>query len=689
MRAVFFENKDLMVNHMKRKLAALMCSVLLLTGCGNDNTQPKCAELITTTDREISVSVSKIDNLPSDFLMGADVSSYLAIDKSGAVYYDYDGNKLDMDGLFALLKSSGMDIVRFRVWNDPYDDKGRGYGGGNNDVQAAVTMGTSATKAGLQVMIDFHYSDFWADPNKQMTPKAWLVMSDEEKVQALEDYTRESLLKLKDAGVNVTIVSVGNETDNGMSGETGWGEKCALYNAGSRAIREVFPDALIAVHYSNPEHDYVTYAKHLTDYNVDYDIFGTSYYPCWHGTLENLTSTMKEIADITGKRVMVLETSWAYTLEDGDGNGNTVSHEENSDNPYYSYSVQGQADEISSVTQAIADVGDAALGCLYWEPAWIPVNYYNPQGRDADKIFESNKKAWEKYGSGWASSYASVYDPSDAGVYYGGSAVDNQALFDFAGYALDSLNTFRYMREGHEARGLTLSQIIMPAPISLEYGEDIHDYLPMTVRGELNNKQRITFNVEWDEDELASITGVGEYTAHCTITDEIPGSDGTPRKVMIKVNILPENLLVNGDMERGDATGWDISDPMAGITTDDPYRGDYSLHFWSEGQVSFTASQKITADRSGEMVFSMKAQGGDMGDGHVVKIVVTNETTGASSEGSVTLAGWQKWQETGSITDSGIAAVQVNAGDKVTLEIVVSGAAGGWGTIDDVFLAYR
>ena len=669
--------------------ALIISSVLSSSGCGNDNTTPVCADMLNTADREISVSVAKIDNLPSDFLMGADVSSYLAIDKSGGKYYDYDGKELDMDGFFTLLKTSGLDIVRFRVWNDPYDEKGRGYGGGNCDTDAAVTMGTSATKAGLQIMIDFHYSDFWADPNKQMTPKAWQAMSDSEKESALESYTRESLLKLKDAGVNVTIVSIGNETDNGMSGGTGWAEKCALYSAGSRAVREVFPDALVAIHYSNPEHDYVKYAQYLTDYKVDYDIFGTSYYPYWHGTLENLTSVMKEIADITGKRVMVLETSWAYTLEDGDGNGNTVSHEENSDDPYYSFSVQGQADEISSVTQAIADVGDAALGCLYWEPAWIPVKYYNPTGRDAAKILESNKKAWEKYGSGWASSYASAYDPEDAGVYYGGSAVDNQALFDFGGHALDSLNTFRYMREGHEAEELTLSQIILPAPISFEYGEDIHDYLPMTVRGELDNKQRITFNVEWDEEELASFTGVGEYTAHCTIIDEIPGGDGTPRKVMLKVNILPENLLVNGDMESGDATGWTISDPMAGITTDDPYRGSYSLHFWSEGQVSFTASQNITADKDGELVFSMKAQGGDMGDGHVVKAVVTNETTGVSAEGSVTLAGWQKWQETGSISDAGIAALSVRAGDKVTFEIVVSGSAGGWGTIDDVFLSYQ
>lgn len=670
-------------------LSLSFSAMVLMSGCGASSSEPKCAELLDTSARDISVSVSRIDDLPADFIMGADVSSYLSISESGAVYYDFEGNKLDMDGFFGLLKQSGIDLVRFRVWNDPYDEKGRGYGGGNCDTKTAVQMGKSATAAGLQVMIDFHYSDFWADPGKQMTPKAWLAMPDDEKAAALESFTADSLTELKNAGVNVTIVSIGNETDNGMSGEKGWTEKCNLYNAGSRAVRTVFPEAMVAVHFSNPEHDYVTYARHLSDCNVDYDIFGTSYYPYWHGTLENLTAVMSEIAEMTGKRVMVLETSWAYTLEDGDGSGNTVSHESNSSDPFFSFSVQGQADEIASVTRAIADVGDAALGCLYWEPAWIPVRYYDPKGSDADRILEANRKSWEKYGSGWASSYASVYDPEDAGVYYGGSAVDNQALFDFAGYPLDSLRTFRYMREGHEAEGLTLSQVIMPAAVSIEIGEDIREYLPMTVRGELNNKQRLTFNVEWDEAELAQLTAVGEYTVHCTITDEIPGSDGTPRRVMLKVNVLPHNLLTNGDFEKGDNTGWDISDPLAGVTEDDPYRGNYALHFWSEGKVEFEASQNVTADKNGEMVFSMRAQGGDLGDGHVVRLEVINNSTGQTYEGNVTLTGWQSWKETGYYADPDVAAFTVSAGDTVTVRIFVSGAAGGWGTIDDVFLAYK
>ena len=140
-----------------RGLSLVTSAMLLMSGCGGGSSEPKCSELMDRTARDVSVSVSRIDDLPADFVMGADVSSYLSIDKSGASFYDFEGNKVDMDGYFRLLKESGLDIVRFRVWNDPFDEKGRGYGGGNCDTSAAVTMGKSATKAGLQVMIDYRF----------------------------------------------------------------------------------------------------------------------------------------------------------------------------------------------------------------------------------------------------------------------------------------------------------------------------------------------------------------------------------------------------------------------------------------------------------------------------------------------------------------------------------------------------
>lgn len=152
--------------------------------------------------------------------------------------------------------------------------------------------------------------------------------------------------------------------------------------------------------------------------------------------------------------MIVAETSWAYTLEDGDGSGNTVAEGSNDtaygDLVYYDFSVQGQADEISAVIAAMADTTNG-IGVFYWEPAWIPVQVYNADAVKAETILSENKEIWETYGSGWASSYAAEYDPDDAGVYYGGSAVDNQALFDFQGHPLESLMTFRYVKTGTTA----------------------------------------------------------------------------------------------------------------------------------------------------------------------------------------------------------------------------------------------
>lgn len=115
-----------------------------------------------------------------DFLEGVDVSSYLSLKNSGVKYYDYDGNELGNVEYFTFLKSRGVNYIRLRVWNDPYDSDGNGYGGENNDLASVITMGKWASEAGLKVLIDFHYSDFWADPAKQKAPKAWAEYSFED-----------------------------------------------------------------------------------------------------------------------------------------------------------------------------------------------------------------------------------------------------------------------------------------------------------------------------------------------------------------------------------------------------------------------------------------------------------------------------------------------------------------------------
>ena len=109
--------------------------------------------------------VKKVENLPEDFIFGMDISSVLAEEASGVKYYDFDGRETD---LFRLLADNGINMIRVRIWNNPYDDNGNGFGGGNCDIRTAVEIGKRATACGMKLLADFHYSDFWADPSKQM-----------------------------------------------------------------------------------------------------------------------------------------------------------------------------------------------------------------------------------------------------------------------------------------------------------------------------------------------------------------------------------------------------------------------------------------------------------------------------------------------------------------------------------------
>ena len=365
-----------------------------------------------------------------------DISTVIAEEKSGVVYRDFNGSEQD---IFKTLKQSGVNYVRVRVWNDPFDADGNSYGGGGNDAATAAEIGKRAAEYGIKTFVDFHYSDFWADPSKQMVPKAWAGMDIDTKAEALYSFTKESLEMMIDAGADVGMVQIGNETTGSMWGEYSWDNITKLMRSGSKAVREVDPEILVAVHFTNPEQPgkYEKYAKILAENDVDYDVFASSYYSFWHGTLENLTTLLKKISEEYGKYVMVAEMSYPYTLEDGDDFANTIS--ENANGSGYPVSVQGQADGISDIIKAVHSVGEKGIGVCYWEPAWIPVPGNN---------YEERFKLWEKFGSGWASSYATEYDPKDAGAYYGGSSWDNQALFAHDGTALESLKTFGYVYTG-------------------------------------------------------------------------------------------------------------------------------------------------------------------------------------------------------------------------------------------------
>ena len=363
-------------------------------------------------------------------IRGVDISSILAVENAGVTFCNEYGRKQD---IFRTLSEHGVNYIRVRVWNEPYDSRGNSYGGGNCDLYTAAEIGRRAAKYGMKLLVDIQYSDFWADPEKQTRPKYWIQHDHETLKGEIYKYTSWVLETISEAGGNIGMVQVGNETNCFFCGETDMYKICDLFASGDQAIRDFDRSVLIAHHFANPSTGYYAwYAQVMDECNLDYDVFATSYYPYWHGTTENLTTVLKEIADTYNKYVMVAETAYPYTSEDGDTFGNAVSEDSDSAVFRYDVSVEGQAQCLTDVFQAVANVGEKGIGVFYWEPAWLGVNGIS---------WEEQSSLWKKYGSGWATDYAAEYDASVTGA--GGSSYDNQALFDFEGNSLKSLQVFR------------------------------------------------------------------------------------------------------------------------------------------------------------------------------------------------------------------------------------------------------
>ena len=639
----------------------------------------KGREAVNPDAVDAEINVEKID-LPDDFIKGVDISSYDSLKESGVKFYDFDGNELDYGGFFTLLKDSGVNYVRLRVWNNPFDAYKNGFGGGNNNIENAVKMGKAATEAGLKVLIDFHYSDFWADAGKQKSPRLWAGQTIGSMETYIENYTRACLIELLEAGVDVGMVQIGNETNGGLCGKDDWVLIARLLNAGAGAVRNVASergrDILVALHFTNPEQagNYAAIAKALNDNNVDYDVFASSYYPDRHGTLENLNSVLSDIAVRYGKKVMVAETSWARTLEDGDGYGNTINGS-SAGIDAYPVSVQGQADAVSGVIRTVANTTNG-IGVFYWEPAWIPVQVYDPDAENAAEVLEQNKQLWEEHGSGWASSYAAVYD-EDAGKTCGGSRVDNQAMFDFEGHPLDSLNVWKYVKTGAIAPKQVVS--ITAEDITVELGEEIIPPSSVTVKYNYGDDETVSTGITWDTEAItaAKENGAGIYAIPGTVT---VGEE--QRDVSFQLTIHNPNLLKDRNYSFEDGiTGWTITgEEGVSVGVNNiiaPRTGMNALGFSFDGCVSsFTVTQTVKLD-AGEYSFGayVRGVGSDLRDSYAV----TARADGKEYSETAVLQG-EIWQ------NPEINKIQITEDDtEVTIgvKVIAETAEGSW---DDLYL---
>ena len=323
--------------------------------------------------KNLTASVKKLNNMSQSSIRGMDISSYTALKKAGVKYYDFDGKETS---LLKVLHDNGVNYIRIRIWNDPTNEKGETYGGGANDVAAGLEIAKEAAQYDMKLLLDFHYSDFWADPALQKVPKAWEKdKNDTEKMkQNVYDFTKDTIKKFQEVGADIGMVQVGNEITNGMldimpdrsKGETykdTWGNAknakilCGYLKAGIKAVRECTPKALVTLHLESMGYGKCSEIMNAWEQNgVDYDVFGSSFYQFWQGnSSKNALAGLQKIENLAksrGKMYAVMETSWLNSLKDADGTPNVIG-EGHANAKVYSDDPQGQVDALMDMYQIL------------------------------------------------------------------------------------------------------------------------------------------------------------------------------------------------------------------------------------------------------------------------------------------------------------------------------------------------
>ncbi|MDE6296558.1 MAG: arabinogalactan endo-1,4-beta-galactosidase [Muribaculaceae bacterium] len=314
--------------------------------------------------------------------VGGDISLLPIYEEAGAKYYDTDGKPIA--DLIPFLKSEGMNAMRVRVFVNPENYKGE-----NADPNACQTIENiiplckRIKEAGLALMIDFHYSDTWADPAQQFTPADWATLNDEELCDALYRYTRESLALLESHDIYPDFIQPGNEISYGMlwgpagtpdadlkktffGSDANWERLGKLLKNAIKACREIAPEAKIVLHTERTGDVAVqdNFYEQMKKMNVDYDIIGLSYYPYFHGPLSSLENAIESLETKFGdKRIMVVETGYSYKWE-VPGTSSPVD---------YPYSEAGQ----QTFTQDLVEMlrrHNTVDGLFWW---WLEYNAFN------------------------------------------------------------------------------------------------------------------------------------------------------------------------------------------------------------------------------------------------------------------------------------------------------------------------
>ncbi len=314
---------------------------------------------------------------------GGDVSLLTRYEENGANYMDVNGTKIT--NMLSFFKQQGWNALRVRLFVDPSlassSDKGQGV---CQDLSYVVALGQRIKRAGFQFLLDFHYSDSWADPAKQFTPSAWSSLTANELYTKIYDYTKEALQQFVAADATPDFIQTGNEISYGMlwgsssatasslkkcytSSTDNWTYFTTLLKQAGKACREVCPKAKIIIHTERAGQSSVLNAFYdrMKSYEVDYDIIGLSYYPYYHGTLTTLKNNLQSLSStFSDKKIMIVETGYYHAWQPSD-----VSYDLSST---YPITAEGQKQFTDSLIETLNSVNNVN-GLFWW---WPEANEY-------------------------------------------------------------------------------------------------------------------------------------------------------------------------------------------------------------------------------------------------------------------------------------------------------------------------
>jgi arabinogalactan endo-1,4-beta-galactosidase len=344
------------------------------------------------------------------FMNGMDISFLDEIEQSGGAFLDDDK---EMDCLY-ILKQNGVNSIRLRIWNAPQ--------GIYCNLEKTLIMAKRIKESGMHFLLDFHYSDMWADPGKQIKPKAWENLDFDELKNAVFEYTQKVMNAMRAQGTLPDMVQIGNEITPGMLWDEGkvegkldtdtqWEKFTLLVKFGIEAAKSVHPDVSIMIHIDRGGDNSSSrkFYDRFKQFNVEFDTIGLSFYPWWHGTLDDLRNNLADLAIRYGKDIVVVETAYPWTLHSTEPLSFIVSDEKQL-LPGYPASVEGQTQYLQDLIEIIEQTPNGkGKGLHYWEPCWIP-----------------SKKEWSVgHANNWS----------------------NLTLFDFKGRKLNSLEVFKPKEE--------------------------------------------------------------------------------------------------------------------------------------------------------------------------------------------------------------------------------------------------